>query len=77
MIDDGPGIPEEFREKVFQPFFRLDQSRSRLTGGSGLGLAIVQQLCEAHGWRIGIEEGDAATKNGQRLGGTTVWLAFA
>jgi two-component system osmolarity sensor histidine kinase EnvZ len=85
VIDDGPGIPPEYREKVFQPFFRLDESRSRLTGGSGLGLAIVQQLCEAHGWRIGIEEGDprgaSSEENGSKAGeettGTTVWLAFA
>jgi two-component system osmolarity sensor histidine kinase EnvZ len=56
VIDSGPGIPEEFREQVFQPFFRLDRSRSAATGGSGLGLAIVQQLCQAHGWRVAIDE---------------------
>jgi signal transduction histidine kinase len=80
VIDDGPGIPAEYREQVFQPFFRLDQSRSQLTGGSGLGLAIVQQLCEAHGWRIGIEDGDSsAYENGENVEnrrGTAVWLAF-
>ena len=37
---------------VFQPFYRLEASRSTQTGGSGLGLAIVQQLCQAHGWTI-------------------------
>tara|TARA_B100000686_G_scaffold332960_1_gene398319 strand:+ start:176 stop:1471 length:1296 start_codon:yes stop_codon:yes gene_type:complete len=57
ILDDGPGIAEEYREKVFQPFFRLDTSRSRATGGSGLGLAIVQQLCQAHGWRVTIDGG--------------------
>ena len=57
VVDDGPGIAEEYREKVFQPFFRLDTSRSRATGGSGLGLAIVQQLCQAHGWRVTIDGG--------------------
>ena len=78
VIDDGPGIPDEFREKVFQPFFRLDESRSSLTGGSGLGLAIVQQLCQAHGWRIGIEDGEAGDRpgSGKLMRGTTVWLAF-
>jgi two-component system osmolarity sensor histidine kinase EnvZ len=62
VIDCGPGIPEEYREQVFQPFFRLDRSRSVVTGGSGLGLAIVQQLCQAQGWRVTIEDGpDAGT----------------
>ena len=54
--DAGPGIPEEYRTKVFQPFYRLDQSRSQTTGGSGLGLAIVAQLCQSHGWRVAIGE---------------------
>ena len=67
VIDKGPGIPKEYREKVFQPFFRLDQSRSTTTGGSGLGLAIVRQLCDSHGWQIVIEELDAS-------GGTCVRL---
>lgn len=52
VIDDGPGIPAEDRDKVFRPFYRLEGSRSRATGGSGLGLAIVAQLCDAHGWRV-------------------------
>ncbi len=55
VIDSGPGIPESERDQVFQPFFRLDSSRSFATGGSGLGLAIVQQLCQAHGWRVAIQ----------------------
>ena len=58
VLDSGPGIPEGFREQIFQPFFRLDASRSRTTGGSGLGLAIVHQLCQAHGWRICAGEND-------------------
>lgn len=57
VIDSGPGIPPESREEVFQPFFRLDRSRSTVTGGSGLGLAIVQQLCQAQGWRVRIDDG--------------------
>ncbi len=56
VIDRGPGIPAEHREEVFQPFFRLDDSRSVATGGSGLGLAIVQQLCQAQGWRVEIQD---------------------
>lgn len=58
VVDAGPGIPEAHREAVFQPFFRLDRSRSAKTGGSGLGLAIVQQLCQTHGWRIEITDGE-------------------
>ena len=56
VIDDGPGIADEFKERVFQPFFRIEDSRSQATGGSGLGLAIVQQLCQAHGWRVRIAD---------------------
>ncbi len=52
--DDGPGIPEHARASVFEPFFRLDPSRSRSTGGSGLGLAIVKQIADAHGARIAL-----------------------
>jgi len=57
--DSGKGIPLEYRDKVFQPFFRLDSSRSHKTGGSGLGLAIVQQLCQAHAWSIAINDTDS------------------
>ena len=69
ILDGGPGIPEADREKVFQPFFRLDRGRGRSTGGSGLGLAIVHQLCSAHGWRVGIDASDS--------GGADVWIAFS
>ena len=58
VIDHGQGIPQASREAVFQPFFRLDPSRSLNLGGSGLGLAIVQQLCDAHGWLIEIRDHD-------------------
>jgi len=52
VLDQGPGIPPDKLEIVFQPFYRLDVSRSKQTGGSGLGLAIVQQLCDIHHWKI-------------------------
>ena len=55
ISDYGPGIPEEHKTQIFEPFFRLDQSRSALTAGSGLGLAIVSQLCFAHEWSVTIE----------------------
>lgn len=52
VLDRGTGIPAAELEQLFQPFHRLETSRSRHTGGSGLGLAIVRQLCEVHGWQI-------------------------
>ncbi|MEM8706355.1 MAG: ATP-binding protein [Actinomycetota bacterium] len=54
--DDGPGVPPAERERVFERFARLDESRARDTGGSGLGLAIVRELVEAHGGMVGIGE---------------------
>ncbi|MEN8170198.1 MAG: ATP-binding protein [Pseudomonadota bacterium] len=55
ILDRGPGIPEEKRETVFRPFYRLEASRNSMTGGSGLGLAIVGQLCQAQGWEVEIQ----------------------
>ncbi|MEA2296051.1 MAG: hypothetical protein QOE86_3690 [Solirubrobacteraceae bacterium] len=52
--DEGPGIPEELRERVFDRFFRVDSSRTRATGGSGLGLAITREVVEAHGGRLSV-----------------------
>lgn len=53
--DDGPGVPEDARAKVFEPFWRAETSRSRDTGGAGLGLAIVKQIADAHNAEISIE----------------------
>jgi two-component system OmpR family sensor kinase len=55
--DDGPGVPETERERIFEPFYRLDRSRDRATGGFGLGLSIARKAVEAHGGTIRI--GDA------------------
>jgi two-component system sensor histidine kinase BarA len=48
VSDTGPGIPDDEREKVFDPFYQVDQSSTREHGGAGLGLAIVKRLVEAH-----------------------------
>lgn len=55
VLDDGPGVPDDQAERVFDRFVRLDASRSRATGGAGLGLAIARQLVELHGGRIWYE----------------------
>lgn len=49
VSDEGPGIAQEFLERVFEPFFRLESSRNRDTGGSGLGLSIARDVAQAHG----------------------------
>jgi len=54
VSDDGPGIPEEEYETLFEPFKRLDQSRDRKSGGYGLGLAIVKQIVQWHGGQVSI-----------------------
>lgn len=53
--DEGVGIPEADLDKVFEPFYRVDQSRSRKVGGAGLGLSIVKAICEKHGWMVRAE----------------------
>jgi len=52
ITDEGPGIPEEALETVFEPFYRLETSRSRATGGTGLGLSIARNIARAHGGDI-------------------------
>jgi two-component system osmolarity sensor histidine kinase EnvZ len=68
VLDRGPGIPAEQMNAVFQPFHRVETSRSPSTGGAGLGLAIVRQLAETHGWQVEI---------GPRSeGGLEAWLTL-
>jgi len=58
--DNGPGIPESCREKVFQRFYRVDRGRSRDVGGTGLGLSIVKELAEAMQGEVGVEPAEKA-----------------
>lgn len=66
--DDGPGIPEPERTRVFERWVRLDQSRARSAGGSGLGLALVREIAHAHGGEVEIHDSP--------LGGTRVIVAL-
>lgn len=67
--DTGSGIPKELRERVFEPFFRVDKSRSRELGGVGLGLAFVREIVRVHDGSICIKSGKA--------GGTIFEVTFA
>ncbi|ETK32600.1 sensor histidine kinase [Microbispora sp. ATCC PTA-5024] len=55
VADDGPGIPGEIQDEIFERFVRADKARSRASGGSGLGLAIVKAVAAAHGGTVGVE----------------------
>jgi len=68
ILDRGPGIPVDQIETMFQPFHRLDASRSPVTGGSGLGLAIVRELARANGWEINL--------SARAGGGLEAWIVI-
>ena len=59
ILDGGPGIAPEMREKVFAPFFRLESSRNRETGGTGLGLASARAVFHRHGGHVSLHDGPA------------------
>ncbi len=59
VSDDGPGIPNDKREFLFEPFYRVDESRNRKSGGAGLGLAIVERILKAHNGSVSIADTDA------------------
>ena len=61
ITDTGPGIPADCRDSVFQPFFRVDKSRSREMGGVGLGLALVREIAVLHGGSVTVE---SSSENG-------------
>lgn len=68
VSDTGNGIPDELMERVFEPFFRVDKSRSRALGGVGLGLALAQEIVRVHEGRI--------TVSGNEAGGTTFEIIY-
>jgi len=68
VCDTGPGIPKECRESVFQPFFRVDKSRSRALGGIGLGLSLVWEIVRLHNGTVQLDEsGETRTVVAVRL----------
>ena len=68
IIDDGPGIPEEDIPQLFEPFYRVDRSRSKKTGGYGIGLSLSKKIMDAHGGKIEISNNEGR--------GVTVTLSF-
>ena len=68
ISDTGYGIPEQYRESIFQPFFRVDKSRSREYGGVGLGLSLVWEIAALHGGEVRVEDSSDS--------GTTIAVAF-
>ena len=68
ISDTGYGIPEQYRESIFQPFFRVDKSRSREYGGVGLGLSLVWEIAALHGGEVQVEDSSDI--------GTTIAVAF-
>ena len=68
VSDPGPGIPERFQRSIFQPFFRVDKSRSREYGGVGLGLSLVWEIVKLHGGTVCVENSSEA--------GTTVAVSL-
>ena len=68
VADTGSGIPKEMRDRIFEPFFRVDKSRSRELGGVGLGLALVNEIVRVHDGRISVRDNSS--------GGTTFEVEF-
>lgn len=66
--DDGPGVPKDLREKIFDAFYRPDKSRTRDKGGAGLGLATVKKIQQWHNGQVWVEDSE--------LGGARFVLSY-
>ncbi len=62
VSDDGPGIPAAERERVFERFVRLDESRSRVEGGTGLGLAVALAIARSHGGNVRVADSEQGAR---------------
>ncbi len=69
VADNGNGIPDDMKERIFEPFFRVDKSRSRALGGVGLGLSLVKEIVRVHGGSISVKD--------NTNGGTIFEVSFA
>ena len=67
VADDGPGVPPDDRDRVFERFTRLDDARSARDGGAGLGLAIARDIAERHGGTLTLDDGSPGARFVLRL----------
>ena len=61
VSDTGIGVPDESRERIFEAFYQVDSSSTRMYGGTGLGLSIVKHFVEAHGGCVWVEAGESGS----------------
>ncbi|MFC1642158.1 ATP-binding protein [Myxococcota bacterium] len=77
VADSGPGVPQDKAEQLFQAFYQVDGSPTRVHGGAGVGLAIVRGIMQGHGGDVLVESPSQAVIGGERLTGAAFYLLFA